>query len=105
MGCTHKISDGLAHIRIKCRKVDAHALKGKQRAVVFDGVMRAAHNAISVSAAISDQDDRHAVQADVVPNLFESTRVEKRRNAVYPRAESLVRKTGCDGDHILLGDT
>src|ERR1700730_883381 len=104
MVCPHKISDGLAYITIKSRKINAHAQKRKQRAIVFDGVMSAAHYTVSVAAAISDQDYRQAVQADIIPNLFKSTRIEKRCDAVYPGAESLFGKTGCNGDHVLLGD-
>src|SRR5580704_7643053 len=104
MVCPHEISYDLADIAIKCRNIDAHSLKGKQRAVVFDSMMSATHDSVSVPAAITDEDYRHAVQADIVPNLLKSARIEKRRNAIYPRTKRLFRKTGCHGDHVLLRD-
>ena len=75
MACSHKIVDCVAHISVKRREICMHALEGKQCAVVFDRVMRTAHYSVPVSAAVSRQNDRHAVQADVIPNLFESSRI------------------------------
>jgi hypothetical protein len=100
----HKISDGLAYITVKGWKVDAHSQEGKQRAIVLDSMMSAAHDAISVTTAIPDQYYRHVVQANVIPDLLKSTRIDKRSNAVHPGAETLFRKTSGNGDHVLLGD-
>ena len=75
-----------------------------ERAVILDRVVGCAHDAVGVPAAVPHQEHRQRVQADVVANLFERTRVEKWRDAVDPGAQARARQAGRDRDHVLLGD-
>src|SRR5262249_2619441 len=75
-----------------------------QRSVVLQRVMRRAHDAVRIPAAVADEDDGKIMQANVIANLLERASVEERRDAICPRSHSAARQTGGYGDHILLGD-
>jgi hypothetical protein len=83
------------------RHVHAHVLQGAEHAVILNGMVRRAHDA--VAAAVADQLVEVA-QTHVVADLLERRLVHEGGDAVAPTLLAYAGRIRRDADHILLGD-
>ena len=82
-----------------------HATKRQQGAVVLECVVGRPHHPVPVPTAVPDQADRQMVEADVIPDLLERTRIDEWRNAICPGAQSGTCQPSRHGHHLLFGNT
>src|SRR4051812_25640470 len=66
--------------------------------------MSGAHHAVPITTAIADQLHWKMMEANVVSDLFERSRVQKRSDAVNPHLKILRGHRRADRDHVLLCD-
>src|SRR5439155_26247081 len=92
------------HVAVERRDVSAQVRQAQKRAIVLQGMVRRAHDAVAVAAAITDRHYRQGVQADVVAELLERAGVGKWRDGVDPRPPAGACQPRADGYHVLLGD-
>ena len=78
--------------------------QAKQDAVVFYGVVRWSHHAVTISSTVSHELYRKIVKRDIVSNLLERPRVTERRNAIGPHLEPFACDRSGDRDHVLFGN-
>ena len=83
-----------AQVAVERRHVGAQVRQAEQGPVVLQGVVRRPHHAVAVAAAVADQHDRQAVQADVVADLLERPGVDERRDAVDPGPQPAAGQPG-----------
>src|SRR5437764_471861 len=101
MGECHQSIYNARQIGIERWYEDMQVGQRQQNSIIFKCVMRAAHHAISISAAVSDKYDRKIRSGYVIADLFEWPRVHKWRDTVYPRPQTGFRQSGRHADHVL----
>ena len=80
-----------AQVLVESRHIGRHIGQAKHHAVVLYGMVCRPHHAIAVAAAVADDLDGQLVESNVIADLLKWSGIAKRRNAVGPDFEALVR--------------
>src|SRR5271157_2867011 len=96
--------DHYLDVLVKRRNVGSHTGQSQENAIVFQRMMRCAHDAVAVTASIPHQYDGKPVKADVIANLLEGSRIDERCDAVDPGPQTFPCEARGHRDHILFGD-
>src|SRR6185503_13026406 len=68
-------------------------------------VMRSTHDAIAITAAVTDQLHRKVMEADIISDLLKRTMRDERRDTINPGLKAFISHSRSNRYHILLGDT
>src|SRR5579871_1471535 len=94
--------DRRSHIGPEYRHINIHMEERKEDSVIFDRMVGAAHDTVSIAAAVTDQGYGEVVEADIVPDLFQRTGVNEGGDAVGPGLEALAGKARGHRNHVLF---
>ena len=86
------------------RHVDVHVLQRQENTVVLQRMMAAAHDAVTVAAAVADDLHVEIVEADVVADLLERPTEDEGCDRVGPALLAQAGHARSHRDHVLLGD-
>ena len=91
------------HLIRKSRDVGIHILQTAQAGQIFDGVVGTSHNTVTIATPVTNQKNRHVMQAHVITKLFQTPIYHEWRDAVAKHFIPFISHTSRHTNHVLLG--